>query len=98
MASMLPSTNAQSVYCGGFQPATQRPYIPVAGTIVTTLDGDIVQLQPRGWMLVPAFGTTANRPATNNLAAGTMYVDTTLSITVIWDGANWRNVTSGAVA
>jgi len=98
MASMLPSTAAQSYYAGGFQPATQRPYIATLGTIVTTLDGDTQQMQPRGWMLLPGFGTTAQRPATNNLASGTMYVDQTLSITVIWDGANWRNVTTGAVA
>ena len=98
MAPMLPSTTAQSTYCGGFQPATQRPYIPVPGTIVSTIDGDTVQLAPRGWMLLPTFGTTAQRPVAPTVSAGALYVDQTLSITVVWDGANWRNVTTGAIA
>jgi len=98
MPPMMPSISAQNCYCGGFQPVDQRPYIAVPGSIVQALADDAVQISPYGWMLLPTFGTTAQRPATNNLAAGTMYVDQTLSITVVWDGANWRNVTTGAIA
>jgi hypothetical protein len=97
MPPMLPSTTATSRYCGGFQPIDQRPYIAVAGTIVQALNDDAIQIAPYGWILLPTFGTTAQRP-TSQLSPGTFYVDTTLSITVVWDGANWRNVITGAIA
>lgn len=100
MANMLPSTAAQTYVAGGFQPGpTQRPYTAVAGTIVAVIPADdVVQMQSRGWMLLPGSGTTAQRPTGPSLTPGTLFVDSTVPATVVWDGANWRNVTTGATA
>jgi hypothetical protein len=100
---MLPSVAAVamppgSFTEGGFQLAAERVYNAVAGTIVQVLDADVVQLAPRGWIQLPTFGTTAQRPASPTLSAGAMHVDSTVSKTVVWDGANWRDVTTGSTA
>ena len=101
---MMASTTAKAVTCGGFLPATQRNYPPLGGgapgTIVPVLEGDEIQIAPNGWMRLPAFGATATRPALNSyaLTPGSLFVDTTISKTVVWDGANWRDVTTGSIA
>jgi hypothetical protein len=41
-------------------------------------------------VLIPASGTTANRP-TANLQVGQYYFDTTLGYPIYWDGAQWIN-------
>jgi hypothetical protein len=98
MPPMLPSVSATDQFCGGFQPSTQRPYRAVAGTIVQALPDDAVELAPRGWLQLPTFGTTAQRPAGPTLNPGALHVDSTVSKTVVWDGANWRDVTTGSTA
>lgn len=103
---MMASTAAKAASCGGFQPATQRNYpavsgaAPSLGTIVPVLEADDIQLAPNGWMRLPTVGATSARPALNSyaLTPGCMHVDTTVSKTVIWDGGNWRDVTTGTIA
>jgi hypothetical protein len=46
--------------------------------------------------LIGQSGTTAARPTSPT--PGMQFVDTTAAIVVAWDGANWRNVVSGAIA
>lgn len=100
MPNMLPSTSAATYVAGGFQPGpTQRPYAAALGSIVAVIPADdVVQMQARGWMLLPGSGTTAQRPSGPSLTAGTLYVDSTVPATIVWDGANWRNVITGATA
>ena len=101
---MMASTTAKAASVGGFQLATQRNYpaagSPAVGAIVAVLETDEIQMLPNGWMRLPAFGATAARPALNSyaLTPGSLFVDTTVSKTVVWDGANWRDITTGTIA
>jgi hypothetical protein len=99
--SMLsPAAGGNTVTCGGFQPSTQRQYVPGAGNVVSVaIADDVVQLQGRGWIPLPGSGTTAQRPTSlggGPLTPGATYVDSTISKTITWDGSAWRD-TSGAV-
>jgi hypothetical protein len=98
MSLMMPSTAAHTEVIGGFQPSMQRTYTanPVAVTTVTPAD-DVVQLQNRGWILLPGNGTTAQRPAPNTIAAGAFFVDTSIGKTIWWEGAAWRSVLDASV-
>lgn len=101
---MIASTAAKAASCGGFLPTTQRNYPPlggvVLGTIVQVLEGDEIQISPQGWLRLPGVGATAARPAFGSyaLVPGALFVDTTVGKTVIFDGANWRDVTTGSIA
>ena len=59
---------------------------------------DAVAAKLNGW-LASASGadTTANRPSTIGLKIGYEFHDTTLGLTIKWDGKNWRNETNGQV-
>jgi hypothetical protein len=46
--------------------------------------------------IIPASGTTANRPATE-LLVGQYYFDTTLGIPIWYNGTNWVNATGTTV-
>jgi hypothetical protein len=80
--------------------AIANPRSPVApGTFLVT-DNISARTQPN-YAVVEISGTTAQRPVAGtpdfpNLGAGSSYYDTTLSKTIYWDGANWRDPTSGA--
>jgi hypothetical protein len=50
-----------------------------------------------GLFIVRTSDATSARPTTN-LRLGAAHVDTTLKVTVFYDGANWRNPVTGAVA
>src|SRR5712692_8049116 len=82
-----------------------RPYSVSPGSVLDIPDHDAVWAGGNGWE--PALvnfegkvGTTAQRPTRQAngllLATGTLYLDTTLSVVALWDGAAWRNVLSGA--
>lgn len=84
---------------------TQRGYSSTLGTVLDVpgnLDviasGDAAELVNQGFVAIALSGTTGARPPTGSLPLGSRYIDTTLSIMVVWDGANWRNVVTGATA
>lgn len=100
--SMLsPASGGNQVTCGGPTLATQRAYTPGAGNVVSVaVADDVVQLANRGWLALPGSGTTAQRPTGlggGGLTIGFMFIDTTISKTIIWDGANWRDTQTGGV-
>lgn len=80
----------------GSPPATVALDVP--GSLDGIASGDAAMLVNAGYVAVGLSGPTAARPPTGSLTFGTIYVDTTLAIVVFWDGANWRNVISGATA
>jgi hypothetical protein len=79
-----------------------RSYSATAGGFIDALGDpscDASVLVSQGFILVGGSGTTAARPnGTGFQKAGFVYVDTTLGLVVVWDGANWRNPVTGATA
>jgi hypothetical protein len=62
-------------------------------------DGDAAALTSQGFAVVAMSGTTGSRPTTAGfLKPGMLYIDTTLSLTLCWDGVVWRNALTGAAA
>jgi hypothetical protein len=100
---MLPLNGAtQKGFIGaGAGTPIQRSYSATSGGFIDALDdpsGDAASLTSQGFVTVGGSGTTAQRPTgAGFLKPGFVYVDTTLSLVVVWDGANWRNpVTAGS--
>lgn len=101
---MLPTVHA----AGGANKTTVingRTYTATAGTTADVPDFDAIGLEANGWMRVDGpssvgSGTTANRPTTlpdgRAVPARSRYLDTTLAYIVVYDGATWRNPSSGA--
>jgi hypothetical protein len=78
---------------------SRRWYTIAAGSFADVpgdMTGDAAALASQGFAAVAASGSTANRP--KGIAPGFLYVDTTLSAVVAFDGTNWRNVVTGATA
>ncbi len=76
---------------------TQRgvTYVAVLGTPTPMPVFDAAIAEANGWVRCgDGYGTTANRP-TVGLFVGFKYNDSTLSETVIWDGAKWRHAVTG---
>ena len=78
-----------------------RTYSAALGSYVSiVVDDDASELEANGWIraAIHGAGTTAQRPtATNpNLTSPAWYFDTTLGYGIIWDGAAWRNPSTGA--
>jgi hypothetical protein len=59
-------------------------------------DHDADMLQANGWVRGGKSGVTSARPT--NPGRGDQFIDTTLAAVIMWDGAAWRNVLTGAVA
>jgi len=82
-------------------PANGRSY-SIATGMQDVPDMDAQVLSANGWAVLGMVGTTANRPkATDDdmamaFGVGMRYIDTTLAAMIVWDGANWRNVATGA--
>ncbi len=77
-----------------------RTYTAAAGTTYDAPDQDAAVLEANGFLSTGGptcigVGTTALRPTTG-LFIGASYVDTTLAYVVVYDGALWRNPSSGA--
>ncbi|MDD1522623.1 hypothetical protein [Bradyrhizobium ottawaense] len=53
-------------------------------------------LSVTGLFMLGSSGPTSSRPGNPNLRD--LHIDTTLSAVVVFDGANWRNPLTGAVA
>ncbi len=92
--------SAAMVAAGVVTVAYGRSYSAVAATTVDAPDQDAVVLEANGWFCtagarVVGAGTTANRPTTG-LYVGAMYQDSTLAYPVVYDGALWRNTSTGA--
>jgi hypothetical protein len=101
---MLPLNGAQqngNIGAGAGNPI-QRSYSATAGGFIDAVGDpsvDASTLVSQGFILIGGSGTTAQRPnGAGFLKPGFVYVDTTLSLVVIWDGAGWRNPVSGATA
>jgi hypothetical protein len=79
--------------------AARRYYSAGSGAFIDAIDGDASVLGSQGFVAVgDASGTTAARPNNVYLRPGFTYLDTTLALIVIWDGAAWRNPVTGATA
>lgn len=78
--------------------AARRSYTATPGqTIDATDEEDASTLTSQGFIVIGGSGTTAARPTTTGLIKpGYFYVDTTLNLVIVWDGANWRNPVTGA--
>jgi hypothetical protein len=78
-----------------------RNYIGVLGTPQDVPDQDAAVLGAAGWLILGLVGTTAQRPL-NPLTTPAQpflnqdYYDTTIAVWITWDGANWRNMITGA--
>ena len=76
-----------------------RLYTGVAGTSQDVPDFDADQLEANGWTKAAAggVGATSARPTgLKQKDKGLMFHDSTLGYNIVWDGAGWRNPTSGA--
>ena len=94
---MMATTKSQvPAYCGDF--AAVRTYDGGVGAILSVaVTDDVTQLLARGWVCLPVYGTTAQRPGLNDAAnVGVLYFDTTLSQLLVSDGQVWRNAQTGA--
>jgi|SRR5882672_1294991 len=77
-----------------------RTYTAAAGSFLdVAADADAYELTANGWVFVGLSGTTAARPTVNSapqpLQPSMRYFDTTLSKTIFWDGAVWRDPLNG---
>jgi len=72
-----------------------RTYVGTPGTPVDMPDQDADIAGANGWTITArqGVGATAQRPA--NPQRGDKFVDTTLGLEVIFDGANFRNPATG---
>ena len=84
--------------------ANGRTYVCASGSTLDVPDFDAYVLQSNGWTLAAAGGTgpTASRPTVQAngqpLKRGTTFNDTSIGKVVMWDGAVWRDHTTGALA
>ncbi len=76
-------------------------YTCAANATIDVSDFAAWVLTANGWInagghgaVAVTVGTTAARPT--NPARGQAFLDTTLGLTIVWDGSNWRNPFSGA--
>ena len=80
----------------------QRAYTATGGGFIDTLgdpSADASTLTSQGFLLIGGSGTTAQRPnGAGFLRPGFVYVDETIELVVVWDGANWRNPVTAATA
>jgi hypothetical protein len=84
---LSPNGNAATLMANG------RQYSIAAGGTVDAPLGDAQILAANGWPRVEGSGTTAQRPATPSFTQ--KFLDTTVGLIVVWDGAKWRNPATG---
>jgi hypothetical protein len=99
---MLPRDGTPQTGTIGSGQNTLRAYTATGGGFIDALGDpscDASTLVSQGFFLVGGSGTTAQRPnGTGFLKAGFVYVDTTLGLVVVFDGMNYRNPVTGAIA
>jgi hypothetical protein len=86
---LLPPTNVQ------FKTLTVngRVYIGTVGTPLDVVDFDADVLCANNWTRVAAVGPTTAR--LSNPLRGAQFIDSTLNVAAVFDGANWRNAVTG---
>jgi hypothetical protein len=83
------------------QTVNGRTYSVAAGASIDVPDFDAFVLLSEGWInaaggsTATTVGTTAQRPT--NPAKNQTYHDTTLGLTIVFDGKSWRNPATGGV-
>ena len=81
-------------------PARAGAYsVPANSTV--DMDSNVARIAPQ-FVAVCSSGTTAQRPVASDvdvlaLRAGQLFLDTSLSLVLVWTGANWRSVIDGSV-
>ena len=80
-----------------------RAYSGSVGSTVDAPDFDAGVLMANGWMApgpIQGSGATSLRPVTLpvgcKIPAGFTWLDLTMGLTIVWDGATWRNPANGA--
>jgi hypothetical protein len=81
-----------------------RSYTAAPGSVLDVVgdaSGDASSLSSQGFIPVMLSGPTSSRPlfastTIGTAAHGTLYLDTTLSAVIAYDGVNWRNVITAA--
>lgn len=78
-----------------------RVYRATPGTVLDAPDFDAPHLEANGWFKVAPSGTTAMRPTVASPVPYTLrddlwFLDTTLGYMIVYDGAAWRNPSTGA--
>lgn len=106
---MLPLAGASvtgNIGAGAGNPVL-RSYSASAGGFIDAVgdptSGDASTLSSQGFILICQSGPTASRPnfATTTVGVGmrdVLFLDTTISKIVVWDGAAWRDPVTGATA
>ncbi|HZZ26215.1 MAG TPA: hypothetical protein VFE60_28315 [Roseiarcus sp.] len=86
---LLPPTNPQyqTIVANG------RSYHATPGSTLSVPDFDAAILLANSWTKIEVTGTTAQRPA--KPSHGNKYFDSTLGVTITFDGANWRDPATG---
>ncbi len=75
--------------------ANGRTYTATAG-LADVPDFDAAVACSNGWQRLENVGTTAQRPVLGTDQAGQRFIDTTIGAVIVWTGAAWRNVVTGA--
>ena len=71
-----------------------RTYSCAASGTISVPYMDAYVVAANGWAQVAGSGTTAQRPTTPFF--GQLYHDNTLGYTIIWEGAAWRQPSTGS--
>lgn len=76
-----------------------RSYTGTPGSTYDVADFDAEVLSANGWIKIALSGPSTARPsatlAPNQVAAGSHYFDSTLGVTIVYDGASWRDPATG---
>ena len=72
-----------------------RRYGAEAGQTIDAPESEALILATKGWVLLGQAGTSEERPALPR--AGDRFLDDSLGLELIFDGADWRNSATGAV-
>jgi hypothetical protein len=84
-----------------------RSYAATAGGYIDAVgdpaSGDASALSSQGFIPICASGPTASRPVFSTTSVGVgirdvLYLDTTISKIVVWDGSAWRDPVTGSTA
>lgn len=75
-----------------------RLYSCSANATIDVPDFDAAVMQANGWTATAAGGSGATATRPTNPKLNMQFHDTTLGKIIIWDGKNWRDYSSGAIA
>lgn len=78
---------------GTIKSQSGRSYSAAAGVTVDVPEFDVPNLEANGWVKLAYVGPTTSRPGVP--ARGMIYIDTTITKTVVWEGSAWRDLIAG---